>query len=427
MSFNGSGLFEINTTGQPVVTGTTISSTVFNDLTDDLATGLTTCITKDGQTTPTANIPMGSNKITGLANGTVATDAAAYGQLSTYGVPGYTTTATAAGTTTLTVSSTFNQYFTGATTQTVVLPVVSTLALGFQFRIVNLSTGSLTVNSSGSNLTATVTAASEITLTCKAITGTDATSWDVKFTGTTAETGTGSNARATSPTLVTPTIGVATATSVNKVAITAPATSATLTIADGKTLTANASLTLAGTDAKTLTVSNSLTLTGTDSSSVNFGTGGTVSYAIAQVVNTQTGAVATGTTIIPTDDSIPQNTEGDEYMTLAITPTNASSTLLIDIVWRGASSVTSNDMVVALFQDTTAGALAAMTAANVNAYSGLNISFRHKMTAGTTSATTFKVRAGFGSAGTTTFNGSGGARTMGGVCASSITITEVLP
>jgi hypothetical protein len=58
---------------------------------------------------------------------------------------------------------------------------------------------------------------------------------------------------ATSPTLVTPTIGVATATSVNKVAITAPATSATLTIADGKTLTASNSLTLAGTDSTTMT------------------------------------------------------------------------------------------------------------------------------------------------------------------------------
>lgn len=57
----------------------------------------------------------------------------------------------------------------------------------------------------------------------------------------------------TSPTLVTPTLGVASATSINKVAITAPATSATLTIADGKTLTASNSITLAGTDSTTMT------------------------------------------------------------------------------------------------------------------------------------------------------------------------------
>jgi hypothetical protein len=67
------------------------------------------------------------------------------------------------------------------------------------------------------------------------------------------ETGSGSLVFATSPTLVTPTLGVASATSVNKVAITAPATSATLTIADGKTLTANRSLTFTGTDSTTMT------------------------------------------------------------------------------------------------------------------------------------------------------------------------------
>ena len=57
MSYNGSGTFQINTSGQPVVTGTVISSTAFNALTADLATGLSTAITKDGQTTTTARIP----------------------------------------------------------------------------------------------------------------------------------------------------------------------------------------------------------------------------------------------------------------------------------------------------------------------------------------------------------------------------------
>ena len=57
----------------------------------------------------------------------------------------------------------------------------------------------------------------------------------------------------TSPTLYTPTLGVATATTVNKVTFTAPATGSTLTIADGKTLSASASITLAGTDSTTMT------------------------------------------------------------------------------------------------------------------------------------------------------------------------------
>ena len=78
-------------------------------------------------------------------------------------------------------------------------------------------------------------------------------------------TGTGVVVLATSPTLVTPTLGAASATSINKVAITAPATSATLTIANGKTLTANNSLTFAGTDATTLTFQATGTVVNRDS------------------------------------------------------------------------------------------------------------------------------------------------------------------
>ncbi len=78
-------------------------------------------------------------------------------------------------------------------------------------------------------------------------------------------TGTGDNVLATSPSLTTPTLGAATATSINKVTLTAPATGSTLTIADGKTLTANHSLTLAGTDATTMTFpTTSATIARTD-------------------------------------------------------------------------------------------------------------------------------------------------------------------
>jgi hypothetical protein len=81
MSYNGSGTFIINSAGQPVVTGTVISSTSFNALTADLANGLSNAITKDGQTTATANIPMGSNKFTGLGAGSSLTDSVNISQL----------------------------------------------------------------------------------------------------------------------------------------------------------------------------------------------------------------------------------------------------------------------------------------------------------------------------------------------------------
>ena len=69
MSYNGSGTFNINTTGQPVVAGTVITATAFNLLTADLATGLTTAMTKDGQTTTTARIPFAQG-----INSTLVTD-----------------------------------------------------------------------------------------------------------------------------------------------------------------------------------------------------------------------------------------------------------------------------------------------------------------------------------------------------------------
>ena len=68
MSYNGSGTFVINTSGQPVVTGTVISSTAFNALTADLGTGLSTAITKDGQTTTTAKIPFAAGLSAAVAS-----------------------------------------------------------------------------------------------------------------------------------------------------------------------------------------------------------------------------------------------------------------------------------------------------------------------------------------------------------------------
>jgi hypothetical protein len=96
---------------------------------------------------------------------------------------GYTTTATAAGTTTLTAASNNQQFFTGSTTQTVVLPVTSTLALGVNYLIVNNSTGVITVQSSGANTITLIPAGMSVRCTCILITGTTAASWSFAFEG----------------------------------------------------------------------------------------------------------------------------------------------------------------------------------------------------------------------------------------------------
>ena len=133
MSYNGSGTFNINSAGQPVVTGTVISSTAFNLLTADLGTGLTTALTKDGQTTPTANIPMGTYKITNLGAGTVATDAVRLSQLQNFST---NTLRTVAGTDTSTgtVSPSLTAYTAGQI---------------FSFVVGTTNTGAVTLNIDG--------------------------------------------------------------------------------------------------------------------------------------------------------------------------------------------------------------------------------------------------------------------------------------
>lgn len=148
-----------------------------------------------------------------------------------------------------------------------------------------------------------------------------------------------------------------------------------------------------------------------------------VTGMVIQVVNVETGAVASGTTAIPYDDTIPQSGEGDQFMSLAITPSSATNKLRIDVVLNGLNA-SNNQLAVALFQDATAGALAVASADTTAAGLMAQCVLTHFMTSGTTSATTFKVRAG-ASSGTTTFNGTSAARLYGGVIASSITITEI--
>ena len=146
--------------------------------------------------------------------------------------------------------------------------------------------------------------------------------------------------------------------------------------------------------------------------------------SVLQVVNTTTGAVATGITTMPFDDTIPQISEGDEYITRSITPKSANSKLKIDVVIGCLGCSSDTTITIALFQDSTANAIAAVAVSNIASTRPYPASFSHYMTAGTTSSTTFKVRIGGGSAGTITFNGVAGARIFGGVSSSSITITE---
>ena len=117
--------------------------------------------------------------------------------------------------------------------------------------------------------------------------------------------------------------------------------------------------------------------------------------------------------------------EGDQYMSLAITPTSATNRLRIQYSIFGSSG--SNDQFAsALFQDAIAGALtASKMQQGATSVSGQHI-HEWEMAAGTTSAATFKVRAGVVSAGTFTFCGEAAGAWFGGVTNSWVKIEEVM-
>lgn len=135
-----------------------------------------------------------------------------------------------------------------------VATATTTPAITISTSITGLLKGNGTAISAATLNTDYISAASTSTLTEKTFdTAGSGNSFSINGVAVTANTGTGAVARATSPTFVTPTLGVATATTINKVTFTAPASGSTLTIADGKTATVSNTLTLAGTDGTVMT------------------------------------------------------------------------------------------------------------------------------------------------------------------------------
>lgn len=272
MSYNGSGTFSINSAGQPVVAGTTISSTVFNSLTSDLATGLTTALTKDGQSTPTANITMGTYKITNLGAATAGTDAVRFSQIQagTEKLLAVTGTNTIIGSATpaltaYTAGNAFTFVVAGSNTSAVTLNVDGlgakaitrdgTTALvsgdmvtgevvlvvydGTQFQVLN-GNSFTNLNVSG---TLSVTGVATLTaqpilssLTASSAVATDASKGLVSVTNT----GTGSNVLATSAAMTTPTITNPTVTNYveSVVAIGTVTTTNTIVLTSGTVQTA---------------------------------------------------------------------------------------------------------------------------------------------------------------------------------------------
>lgn len=142
-----------------------------------------------------------------------------------------------------------------------------------------------------------------------------------------------------------------------------------------------------------------------------------------QMQHTSLTTVASTAIALPADDTIPQNTEGAEAMTVTITPKSSTNELVIEAVLLLAPN-TADHVVAALFQDSTAGALKAVANYQSTNTGMTPVSLNHKMVAGTTSATTFKIRYGSSTGVSTSINGQGGARRFGGVVTTGMVVRE---
>ena len=195
--YNGSGTYTL-TAGQPVVAGTDILDSTFNTLTADLATALSTCVTRDGQSPPTTNLPMGSFKLTGLAAGTANGHSVRFEQLQT----GVNKLITVAGT---------GDVITGVMTPTYTAYTNGDM---FTFIVGSTNTTNVTINIDGLGAKAitngtTALTAGELTASRVVVVQYDGTRFQL-LNSYFVTTGTGNLVRATSPTLVTPLLGTPT-------------------------------------------------------------------------------------------------------------------------------------------------------------------------------------------------------------------------
>jgi hypothetical protein len=152
---------------------------------------------------------------------------------------------------------------------------------------------------------------------------------------------------------------------------------------------------------------------------------GTEQARLVQVVSTTTGVYTSGTTVIVTDDTIPTSSEGNALPNLdtEITPTNSSNTLLIEANIFCGTNASTHTAQMSVFQDSGSAALATTSEFQTQSNGMSNMTLMFSMAAGTTSATTFKLRAGSDS-GTFGLNGTTG-RMFGGKGVSTLRVMEI--
>ena len=132
---------------------------------------------------------------------------------------------------------------------------------------------------------------------------------------------------------------------------------------------------------------------------------------------------ATGTTVMPVDDTIPQITEGNEFFSLVFTPQQIGSRCRVRVV---ASIGTNTTFYVAgaVFRDAVAPALVATTAPTDTANRQATLVMEHEFFSASLDPITFTGRFGISAAGSTYLNGGNAGRYFGGVYESFLKVDE---
>jgi hypothetical protein len=395
MAWSGSGAFS-RTNGTNTGTqvwqddkndGTKIRADRHDTHDQDLATGINACLAKNGENAATADLDLGNNKYTNAADGTLADDLSTVGQVQAGGLVYAAETGAA------------DAYAIAPS------PAISAYAAGQTFRFIagNASTGASTLAVSG--------------LAAKTI----------KQNGNTDDIGAGDIA---ANDIVTVVYDGTVFQMKSSVTITAFAKTI---LDDADAATARATLGLViGTNVQAYDANLPTWPATVDATEVGYLNG------VTSAIQTQIDGISEGKVVqrveatpyttytstavtIPYDDTIPQNTEGAEILTVAITPTSTSNRLVIRALGLFGTS-SSAAVTLALFQDSTADALAAST--DYFAGAMFPIPLVHEMEAGTTSETTFKLR--FGPSAVTGYvNGLSGGRVYGGKAAVRLSVEEI--
>ena len=148
------------------------------------------------------------------------------------------------------------------------------------------------------------------------------------------------------------------------------------------------------------------------------------SGSVINSVFSESATYTLSTAIIPVDDTIPQNTEGVEILTGTITPSSSGSKIRVQVVVP-ATSPSNECITVALFRDSVANALCAVSSSEGVFPGPEAVPLSYEYTAGSTSAVTLKVRVGSPGGGGFGINGSFANRIYGGVSRATMIIEEI--